>query len=220
MSVREEIRSDKPPSYRSANQRKWEFNCGLYQKHLELYLDRMYRCLTLSSAEHVLDAGCGEGIVYRAMKKRGYRGKWCGFDFSTEAVEFAKQESPETQWRDASVYDIPFADESFDLVFSSQVLEHVTIPQTALNEFARVSRKWILLSVPLEPWFRALTWLSVHLRIGGDPGHVNFWTGQDFRRFAARAGQLKHWERTTIYQIVLVEKTNVNREVGGLQQHG
>jgi SAM-dependent methyltransferase len=220
MSVREQVNSGTPPSYPSANQRKWEFKCGPYQKHLELYLDRMYHYLTLSGAERVLDAGCGEGIVYRAMRRRGYRGRWCGFDFSPEAVQFARQASPEAEWHTASVCDIPFADQSFDLVFSSQVLEHMPHPQTALDEFARVSRKWILLSVPLEPWFRTFTWLSVHTRIGGDPGHVNFWTGSEFRRFIARAGHSRHWERTTVYQIALVETTIVNRQVGGLQQNG
>ena len=84
------------------------------------------------------------------------------------------------------------------------MLEHVKDPQAALDEYSRVSSKRILLSVPLEPWFRTLTWLSVHLRIGGDPGHVNFWSGPEFRRFAARAGTVLHWERTTIYQIALV----------------
>jgi SAM-dependent methyltransferase len=207
-------------TYTSANQRKWEFSSGLYQKHLELYLDRMCDHLKQSGAQRVLDAGCGEGIVYRAMRKRGFEGTWCGFDFSHEAVEFAKQASPEAEWSHASAYAIPFADESFDLVFSSQVLEHLTNPVLPLKEFARVSKKWLLLSVPLEPYFRSLTWLSVHLHIGGDPGHVNFWKAQAFRDFAGSAGSLHHWERTTVYQIALVEKVNANLRVGGLQQGG
>jgi hypothetical protein len=64
-----------------------------------------------------------------------------------------------------------------------------------------------VLSVPLEPYFRALTWLSVRLRIGGDPGHVNHWNGSMFRRFAVRAGRLEEWRRTTIYQIAVVDVT-------------
>lgn len=212
---------EKASAYSSANRNKWEFSNRLYQKHLELYLDRMFHYLKLSGAERVLDAGCGEGIVYRAMRARGFHGSWCGFDFSGEAVEYARRTSPEGEWHHASVYAIPFADESFDLVFSSQVLEHLANPLDPLREFERGSRKWILLSVPLEPYFRALTWLSVHLHIGGNPGHVNYWTGREFREFCG-AGlygpkngpprwALRNWERTTVYQIALLEKAKANR---------
>jgi len=197
----------KPACYSSANHRKWEFRCGLYQRHLELYLDRMYEHLRLTGAESVLDAGCGEGIVYRAMRERGWQGTWTGFDFSRDAVGFARTASPEARWHHASAHHIPFADSSFDVVFSSQVLEHLPNPEDALNEFARVARRRLLLSVPLEPYFRALTWLSVTLRIGGDPGHVNHWNPSAFRRFASLAGRIESWQRTTVYQIALVDVT-------------
>ncbi|HEY3296924.1 MAG TPA: class I SAM-dependent methyltransferase [bacterium] len=220
MPVRDQARAGKPKGYRSANQSKWEFSNGLYQRHLELYLDRMYHFLSRSGAQNVLDAGCGEGIVYRAMRERGYRGAWTGFDFSRQAVEFARKSSPEARWQHASAYSIPFAAASFDLVFSSQVLEHLTNPQIPLREYARVSARWILLSVPLEPYFRTLTWLSVHLHIGGDPGHVNFWTPHAFRNFVRPAAHLRHWERTTVYQIALLEKPQPNTTVGALQRLG
>jgi SAM-dependent methyltransferase len=192
----------------SSNRSKWEFENRFYQKHLELYLDRMYHHLRSSGARRVLDAGCGEGYVYRAMKQRGYSGQWTGFDFSKEAIEYARRESPEVEWRQASAFEIPFADRSVDLVFSSEVLEHLDQPQRALSEFARVSNHWLLLSVPLEPWFRALTWLSVKLHLGGDPGHVNYWTPSSFRDFVSTEGHLVAFERTTVYQIALVDVTS------------
>jgi SAM-dependent methyltransferase len=203
--VIDHARVAKPEGYRSNNQNKWSFDNRLYQKHLELYLDRMYDLLSGTGAIKVLDAGCGEGIVYRAMRERGWKGDWTGLDFSHEAVEFAKRASPEATWRQASIYEIPFPSGSFDLLFSSQVFEHLSDPAMALRECARVSSRWLLLSVPLEPWFRALTWLSVKMKIGSDPGHVNFWTPGAFREFLNVAGSLKTWDWTTIYQIGLVE---------------
>ncbi len=164
----------------------------------------MFNYLKESGAETVLDAGCGEGIVYRAMRERGFVGHWTGFDFSPAAVAFAKQASPEAEWFHASAYKIPLKDRSVDLVFSSQVLEHLPQPEGPLAEYARVARQNLLLSVPLEPWFRALTWLSVTLHLGGDPGHVNFWTPAAFRQFVQAAGKLRTWDRTTVYQIALV----------------
>jgi len=166
----------------------------------------MFTYLSMTGAQRVLDAGCGEGIVYRAMRERGWRGRWTGFDFSAEAVDFARLASPEVEWICASAYNIPFPDSSFDLVFSSQVLEHLEAPDLPLKEYARVSSKWLLLSVPLEPWFRVLTWISVGLHLGTDPGHVNHWTPAAFRRFVRRMGRIHTWNRTTVYQIALVDK--------------
>ena len=205
MPVIDHARTAKPQGYRSNNQSKWEFDNGLYQKHLERYLDTMYRHLSGTGARHVLDAGCGEGIVYRSMRERGWTGKWTGFDDSADAVEFARQASPEAEWRQASADEIPYGDKSFELVFSSQVFEHLPKPEVSLAECARVAECYLLLSVPLEPVFRALTWLSVTLRIGQDPGHVNFWSPATFRKFAGQAGRLSTWDWTTVYQIALVE---------------
>ncbi|MFZ5433313.1 MAG: class I SAM-dependent methyltransferase [Calditrichota bacterium] len=205
MSVLEHAQTGKPAGYRSNNHSKWEYSNSLYQRHLELYLERMFMYLNMTGAKRVLDAGCGEGIVYRAMRERGWQGEWTGFDFSAEAVEFARIASPDANWLHASAYEIPFPDQAFDLVFSSQVLEHLPNPEVPLSEYNRVSSKWLLLSVPLEPWFRSFTWLSIHLHLGADPGHVNHWTPSAFRSFAKTAGRLHTWDWTTVYQIALIE---------------
>jgi ubiquinone/menaquinone biosynthesis C-methylase UbiE len=204
LPVIEHARTAKPQDYKSDNHNKWEYDNGLYQKHLERYLDTMYGHLKSTGARKVLDVGCGEGIVYRAMRERGWSGDWSGFDFSQEAVEFAKQASPEAQWRQASAYEMPYPDKSFELIFSSQVFEHLPNPAGPLRECARVAAKQMLISVPLEPYFRTLTWLSVNLKIGGDPGHVNFWSPAKFRKFVSQVGTLERWDWTTIYQIALV----------------
>ncbi len=165
----------------------------------------MYHHLKSTGAKSVLDVGCGEGIVYRAMRARGWSAQWTGFDSSAEAVAFAKEHSPEADWRQGSALDIPLADRSFELVFSSQVFEHLPDPQRALSECAHVADHYLLLSVPLEPLFKVLTRVSVALHIGQDPGHVNFWKPTAFRQFVSQTGRLRAWDWTTVYQIALVE---------------
>ena len=124
----------------SSNRSKWEFENRLYQWHLDLYLDRLFELLHRTGAKNVLDAGCGEGYVYRAMKKRGYSGKWTGYDISPEAIEYARHESPEVEWQTAGVERLPFPDRSFDLVLSSEVLEHLPDPRSAVSAFRGSSR--------------------------------------------------------------------------------
>jgi SAM-dependent methyltransferase len=200
-----QVTLENPPEYRSANLSKWEYSGALYQKHLRLYLDAMFALLQKTRARSVLDAGCGEGVVYRAMRARGFDGDWTGVDLSADAIDYAMRESSEATWMVGSIFDMPFPAKSFDLVFSSQVLEHLHEPKKALREFARCARQWLLISVPYEPWFRWLTWLSVHLRLGGDPGHVHHWRPREFRCLVSEVGQLERLQRTSVYQIVLVK---------------
>jgi len=195
---------EKPLEYRSANLSKWEYPGALYQRHLELYLDAMFALLQKTGARSILDAGCGEGVVYRAMRKRGFVGEWTGIDVSVDAIDYAKQQNPEATWLVGSILDMPFPSKNFDLVFSSQVFEHLPAPEKALRELVRCARQWLLISVPYEPLFRWLTWLSVRFRLGGDPGHVNHWRPREFRRLLSQVGELHEWRRTTVYQIGLV----------------
>ena len=217
MPARDHAREGKPEGYQSANQNKWEFDNSLYQKHLEMYLDHMYTYLKLTRTTRVLDVGCGEGIVYRALRERGWTGEWTGIDASVEAVEFARNASPEAKWQQGNAFEIPFPDKNFELVFCSQVMEHLQNPVAALQECARVASAWLLLSVPREPLFRALTWLSVNLKIGGDPGHVNHWSSAGFRKFVGTVGTLHTWDWTTIYQVALVK---LDQEPVSASPHG
>ncbi len=192
-------------NYQSANLSKWEYSGGLYQKHLELYLDAMYALLKKTGVQSVLDAGCGEGVVYRAMKKRGYDGEWTGLDLSEDAIAFAQNRNPEATWLADSITNMLLPSKSFDVAFSSQVLEHLTEPDKALRELERCAKQWLLISVPYEPVFKWLTWVSMTFKIGGDPEHVNHWRPNDFKNFVSQIGKLHHWQRTTIYQIALVK---------------
>ena len=73
---------------------------------------------------------------------------------------------------------LSFADGEFDLVAATEVLEHVADPQAAVAEMARVARRWLLVSVPHEPLWRALNVArGAYLReLGNTPGHLNHWT--------------------------------------------
>jgi len=48
----------------------------------------------------------------------------------------------------ASGDDLPFADDAFDFVFASHVIEHFADPIRALKEWVRVARKYVVLVAP------------------------------------------------------------------------
>jgi SAM-dependent methyltransferase len=205
MSVLEIVHEIGARDYSSANLRKWQFKNRLYQRHLERYLSRLHDQLRICHPRSVLDVGCAEGIVCRALHDLSWQNTWTGCDVRDAALRIASQIAPHAHWTRANAFNLPFASAGFDLILCAEVLEHVPNPERALRELARVSRRWLLLSVPVEPLFRTLTWISRRLRLGGDPGHVNFWTPTAFRAWVSCVGTLTHWERTTIYQIAVVE---------------
>jgi hypothetical protein len=74
---------------------------------------------------------------------------------------------------------------SFDLVMMLEVLEHIPEPAQMLPILERLTQRYLLLSVPWEPFFRGLNFLrGKHVRdFGNDPEHVNHWGRRAFLRF-------------------------------------
>lgn len=96
-----------------------------------------------NDADSLLEVGCGEGIIINSLKNK-YE-KICGIDISNEALKHVK--TPKIQGR---IENIPFPDNSFDIVLCCEVLEHLpsTIYEKALKEIQRVAKKYLLISVP------------------------------------------------------------------------
>jgi SAM-dependent methyltransferase len=86
--------------------------------------------------------------------------------------------------------DLPFADDSFDFVLASHVIEHIADPIRALGEWRRVARRYVVLVVPhRDRTFdrdRPLTPLSElverHARgfESGEDRHWSVWTLESF----------------------------------------
>lgn len=87
---------------------------------------------------HILDAGCGTGGNLKALSRYG---RVVGFDYSPLAVAYASQEHAGRLAR-ASVEALPYADNTFDLVTSFDVLVCYEVKEDvgALRELARVTR--------------------------------------------------------------------------------
>ena len=74
------------------------------------------------AGKKVLEIGLGEGAESERWIRQGAR--WSGVDLTAEAVERIQtrlilRELPYEEPRRGSVLDLPFADDSFDMVFST-----------------------------------------------------------------------------------------------------
>ena len=107
------------------------------------YLDLIGLC----PGAHVLDVGCGSGVVTRDVARRvGPVGRVVGVDpgagFLDVARELAAREglADRTEFRECRVETLPFPDRSFDVVLAVTVLSHVPGGSGALPELVRVTR--------------------------------------------------------------------------------
>jgi len=133
----------------------------------------------------VLDAGCGEGFTLNKLMSNQIGQITEGVEYTKEAIALGKKLFPNANIKQGSIYDLPYKDGSFDLVVCTEVLEHLENPQKALLEITRLSKKYIILSVPNEPFFMLSNFLRGKnlSRLGNDPGHINHWTIPSFQNF-------------------------------------
>jgi SAM-dependent methyltransferase len=110
------------------------------------------------SEASVADLGCGSGVILCDVLRHKPRWSGQGLDISPAAVDYAerlsiyKEVSERAEFRVGDMAQLPYADESLDLIISSEVIEHAPEPQKVLREIARSLRPAgkLILTIPME----------------------------------------------------------------------
>jgi ubiquinone/menaquinone biosynthesis C-methylase UbiE len=118
--------------------------------------------LTVGPDAFVLDAGSGTGIVTLGFQDAGFKPrKTIAFDLSRNSLKIAREQFEKEKKIEASgidsvqgnVLDLPFADDTFELVLTCGVLEYVSL-DAGLKELSRVLKPGgKLVFIPVKPSF-------------------------------------------------------------------
>ena len=109
-----------------------ERSCAFFRHHVR-------------SASRILDCGCGPGSITVGLAQWAPDGETVGVDIGAEQLDGARARARDlgvknVTFRHGDIFDLPFEDDSFDVVFSQTVLYHIPEPEKALAEIKRVLR--------------------------------------------------------------------------------
>jgi len=131
-------------------------------------LDAMSGILDDGKTDKILELGCGRGGYLRNVSSILNARIAVGVDFSKATLPSSEGLSPLIY--DIEEGDLPFKDETFDVVLLLDVIEHLFDPDNILQEMFRVLKKggYVIITTPnLASWFNRLC-----LLFGWQP----FWT--------------------------------------------
>ncbi len=119
---------------------------------IQRYWHRRRHHVTVSwarGAGRVLDAGCGSSLIVQSLNNA------IGMDFNYAKLRFLRRYGmPLTN---ASAFALPFKDNSFDCVISSEVIEHLPYDEVLFSEMNRVLRPGGMLILE-TPDYSTLGW--------------------------------------------------------------
>jgi 2-polyprenyl-3-methyl-5-hydroxy-6-metoxy-1,4-benzoquinol methylase len=126
----------------------------------------------------LLDVGCGDGYLLGQLAPFVIEG--VGIDSEPEAIRIATTmlaDQPHCRVMHNACYQIPFEDAAFDVVTSTDVIEHLTDPDGHLSEIRRVLRPGGTLLLTTPKWRPDRKW---------DERHVKEFTADELRVIASK----------------------------------
>jgi len=143
----------------------------------------------------ILDAGSGNGYIARELYRRGYQ--VTAFDISPDGIGLAKEIEPNIKWFVRSLYDNlqDLSESGFDVIVSSEVIEHLYSPQKFLSNMHSILREngTLILTTPYHGYLKNLA-LSLfdawdkHHTVEWEGGHIKFFSQKSISKMLQQTG--------------------------------
>jgi 2-polyprenyl-3-methyl-5-hydroxy-6-metoxy-1,4-benzoquinol methylase len=140
----------------------------------------------------VLEFGAGTGTLIRQLVDDGYAGTMIGADLLPRPAALPGS----VEWIQADLNaPLPCPDASFDVILSTEVIEHLENPRAVFREFSRLLRRdgRLLLTTPNQESIRSLASLIVrghHVAFLDEsyPAHLTALVRRDLERLCLETG--------------------------------
>jgi SAM-dependent methyltransferase len=156
-----------------------QVNEDLWSEHLARYAFAQQYV----SGKTVLDCGCGAG--YGTADLALTAAHVTGIDLSGDAIDFARltYPRPNTTYLTASCLDLPFPEQSFDLLVAFEVIEHLSGFRRFLDECARALKDTglLIVSTPNKSYYA-----ETRAQTGPNPFHEHEFEASEFTNELAR----------------------------------
>jgi SAM-dependent methyltransferase len=144
-----------------------------------------------AKAPQAIEIGCGEGhSTERLRALLPGQVKLQASEYVGELVPIAQQRNPKVPIQQESIYETRHKDNTFDLIFLLEVLEHLDYADDALEELYRILKPggYLILGVPREPlWCMLNMTRGKYLaHFGNTPGHLNHWSTATLRAYVEK----------------------------------
>jgi len=116
----------------------------------------------------VSEFGCGVSPLLKAIEEKIGKIDFTGYDCSQTAINFLKEKYPHNSFYVNNIYDE--VDETFDVVFCLEVLEHLEKPEIAFKNLLKSAKEYVILCVP-------------NGRLDTIPGHIHYWSPESLNLF-------------------------------------
>ena len=141
--------------------------------------------------KRILDFGCGAGDAAKCFVEHGHH--VVGVDISASGIRLAKTKVPAAAFTLIdSETQLPFPDESFDICFCTEVVEHFFDVRGFIDESHRLLAKngLFLLTTPYHGWIKNLLIITFafekHFELGS--GHIRFFSKRSMRQCLQSGG--------------------------------
>lgn len=158
----------------------------------------------------VLEIGSGEGYILNYVQEVRPDLNLAGSDISHESIKSNLQIYPQIKWCVTKGEYLPFQKSEFDIVLACEVLEHLPDPARVLAEMRRVTKKFVVISVPQEPLWRILNMLRLKYvsDLGNTPGHLQHWSTKEIRKLVGAYFEVISLETTFPWTFLIGKKSS------------
>lgn len=138
--------------------------------NLQTNLEFLDQTNLLKPQDKILEIGCGIGTVVNELSRKGH--DIIGIDISGEAIEYGRKKYSDIRLEVQAAEILPYEDESFNVVLSFDLFEHIAETNKHISEVRRVLRPggYYLFQTPNRYsniiyetlWTKSLQWRRYH----------------------------------------------------------